>query len=292
MKSKLPVFLTLAIAGAIMSVSAHGAVYYVDDATGNDANDGSLSAPFKTIRAALDLGSDTLGGDSEIVVKPGTYHLNGTALVKNLYCTLRSESGNPADTIIDADGASYCARFVGSDGSKKKIPFRVNGFTFMNGTKRYSSSVQCCGVVAEVNVIISNCVVTACGNLEQTYFPVELRDATMVDCVISNCTTSHAASALRLNEKGVFKDGLITGCRVADGVFGAVQAYKGGKLLNTVVSNNIGVISSVLTGVPEELSGCTFVDNRITISSGPRSCGSVTISTNGTSVASLRSRSS
>lgn len=279
----------LAVAAALLSgaMSLHADTWYVST-TGDDGNDGSSEAPFKTIQKALDLGLDTLGGDDEIVVRPGTYHLGGSALVKNLYCTLRSESGNPADTIIDADGDSYCARFVGAEGVRKKIPFRVSGFTFMNGRMRYSSSVQCCGVVAEVNVFISNCVVTACGSVDNAYFPVELRDATMVDCVISNCTVAQAASALRLNENGVFRDGRITGCRVANGVYGAVLAYKGGKLLNTIVSNNVGVTTGALSGVPEELSGCLFVSNRITYSSSSiRSCGMVTIATNGTDIANL-----
>ena len=265
---------------------AHAATWYVST-TGDDENDGSSATPFKTIQRALNLGADTLGGDGEIVVRPGTYRLGGTALVKNLYCTLRSESGNPADTIIDAEGSSYCARFVGADGVKKKIPFRVSGFTFMNGRVPYAS-VSCCGVVAEVNVVISNCVVTACGVDGKAYFPVELRDATMVDCVISNCTVYQAASALRLNTNGVFRDGLITGCRVTSGVFGAVHAYKGGKLINTVVSNNVGVTTGALSGAPEELSGCRFSDNRITYSSSSsRGCGTVTITTNVTDGANL-----
>jgi len=46
-------------------------------------------------------------GDSEIVVQRGTYKLGGTPIVKNAYCTLRGETGNPADVVIDAEGLSY-----------------------------------------------------------------------------------------------------------------------------------------------------------------------------------------
>jgi hypothetical protein len=99
MKDTLKMMIGLAL--TVISMQSFSDVWYVDDANGDDSNDGSVSRPFKTIGKALDIESDVLK-DGVIIVKPGRYHLNGTPLVKNRYCTLRSESGNPANTIIDA----------------------------------------------------------------------------------------------------------------------------------------------------------------------------------------------
>lgn len=97
---KLRAFLAMNI--CIAAYVASATTYYVDYDTGSDDNDGlSASTPFKTVKHALDLGSDVLK-DGEIVLKSGTHHLNGAPLVKNVYCTIRSETRNPADVTIDA----------------------------------------------------------------------------------------------------------------------------------------------------------------------------------------------
>lgn len=270
---------TVLIVGAMLAAGGvSAATWYVDDANGNDSNDGSASRPFKTIGKALDIESDVLK-DGEIIVKPGRYHLNGTPLVKNRYCTLRSESGNPTDTIIDADGLSECARFVGADGEKLKKPMRVIGFTFTNGAKpKGNGSVACC-LNADSNVIVSNCVVT--GNIESEgkelkYPPVYVKKARMVDCVISNNVISGYASAVQLGTNGVFQSGLITENRVTTGIGAAVYAYTGGILENTVVSNNVSPVNSCLLGTPQMVSGCLFTDGLSTIGS-VRICGAVSI---------------
>ena len=43
--------------------------------------------------------------------------------------------------------------------------FRISGITFANGAGTGYQSV-CCGVLAEGNVVVSNCVVTTCGGAD------------------------------------------------------------------------------------------------------------------------------
>ena len=264
-----------------LALAANGVfadTWYVDDAAGSDSNDGSEGAPFKTIGKAFDLGSDVLK-DGHVVVKPGRYHLNGTPLVKNLYCTLRSESGNPADTIIDADGLSECARFVGANGEKFKKPMRVIGFTFTNGAKPVGNASVACCLNVDSNVIVSNCVVT--GNIDTDgkvlkYPPVFIKNAQMVSCTISNNAVSGDASAVQLASNGVFCSGVIVNNTVNTGIGAPVYAYTGGFLEDTVVSNNVAPVNTGLVGTPQEVSGCLFASNLCTIGS-VRDCGTVSI---------------
>ena len=249
---------TILLAG--LAIAANGVLadtWYVDDATGSDSNDGSEGAPFKTIQKALDLGIDTLK-DGEIVVRKGTYKLGGEPIHGNLYCTLRGETGNPADVVVDAENLSECARFAGID---KKPPFIVSGITFVNGNKPKDSTAAYCALSVIKNVVVSNCVVASCGSADVSKAPVSLSDAKMAQCVISNCVSLGRGSALRLGSDGVFEKGLITGCRAPSGVYGAIFSQAGGVLRDSVISNNTARLCPGVTGVPQEISGCLFIDN-------------------------------
>ena len=218
---KLRAFLAMSI--CIAACAAFATTYYVDYDAGSDANDGlSTSTPFKTIKHALDLGSDVLR-DGEIVLKSGTHHLNGTPLVKNVYCTIRSETRNPADVTIDADGLSECARFVGSNGIKPKIPMRVIGITFRNGAKPTGNSSTACCLNIDSNVIASNCVITAnieAGETTLQYPPVYVSNALLVDCVVSNNAVRGNCSAVQLDATGSCRGCVLTDNRVTSNVGG------------------------------------------------------------------------
>ena len=243
-----------------LALAANGVfadTWYVDDATGSDSNDGSEGAPFKTIQKALDLGIDTLK-DGEIVVRKGIYKLGGNPIHGNLYCKLRGETDDPADVVVDAENLSECARFAGID---KKPPFIVSGITFVNGNKPTDSTATYCALSVVKNVVVSNCVVASCGSADVSKAPVSLSDAKMAQCVISNCVSLGRGSALRLGSDGVFEKGLITGCRAPSGVYGAIFSQAGGVLRDSVISNNTARLCPGVTGVPQEISGCLFIDN-------------------------------
>ena len=249
---------TVLLAG--LAIAANGILadtWYVDDATGSDSNNGSESAPFKTIQKALDLGSDTLK-DGEIVVRKGTYKLGGNPIHGNLYCKLRGETDDPSDVVVDAENLSECARFAGIE---RKPPFIVSGITFINGNKPKDTTAAYCALSVIKNVVVSNCVVTSCGNVDVSKAPVSLSDAKMVQCVISNCVSLGRGSALRLGSDGVFEKGLITECQAPSGVYGAIFAQAGGILRDSVISNNTARLCPGVTGIPQEISGCLFIDN-------------------------------
>lgn len=60
------------------SVPTAAASFYVDGATGDDSNNGSSGAPWKTIGRACQVGPDT-GGDVDIFVAPGDYRHTSAA---------------------------------------------------------------------------------------------------------------------------------------------------------------------------------------------------------------------
>ena len=263
---KLRAFLAMSI--CIAAYAASATTYYVDYDAGSDENDGlSMSTAFKTVKHALDLGSDVLK-DGEIVLKSGTHHLNGAPLVKNVYCTIRSETRNPADVTIDADGLSECARFVGSNGVKPKIPMRVIGITFRNGAKPTGNSSVACCLNIDGNVIASNCVITAnieAGETTLGYPPVYVKDALLVDCVVSNNAVRGNCSAVQLAADGRCRGCLLTDNRTTSNVGGPIYAPFGGEIIDTVVSNNVSLINAGVYGAPNLISGCTFVTNKISI---------------------------
>ena len=274
---KLRAFLAMNI--CIAACAASATTYYVDYDAGSDGNDGlSMSTAFKTVKHALDLEGLK---DDEIVLKSGTHHLNGAPLVKNVYCTIRGETGNPADVTIDADGLSECARFVGANGKRLGIPMRVIGITFRNGAAPTGNSSVACCLNIDGNVIASNCVVTANIEAGETALenpPVYVKDALLVDCVVSNNAVRGYCTAVQLGSTGI---GICRGCLLTDNratsnVGGPIYAPAGGEIVDTVVSNNVSLINAGVYGAPNLISGCTFVTNQISITQR-RETGVVTI---------------
>ena len=85
---RLRLFLALIIAGSLTLPLQAATITVADD-----------GADYTSIQAAVDA---AVSGQDEVVVSPGTYleaiNFNGKAI------TLRSQSGDPTDTIIDGTG--------------------------------------------------------------------------------------------------------------------------------------------------------------------------------------------
>lgn len=101
-------------------------IWYVDDdQTGT--GDGSPGNPFATIMEGIDAAVDT----DVVRVKDGTYYenidFNGKAI------TVRSDSSNPEDCIIDGGQNGPCCRFVNDEGRGSIL----KGFSLTNGSGEY-----------------------------------------------------------------------------------------------------------------------------------------------------------
>jgi hypothetical protein len=116
MSLRYALFVSLAIVFLCGTMPAFGTVWTVDD-------DGP--ADFSSIQAAIaDVG--TINGD-EIVVQPGVYIESIDFLGKAI--TLRSASGDPADTIIDGTGSSHVVQCISGEGAGTVL----EGFTITGG---------------------------------------------------------------------------------------------------------------------------------------------------------------
>jgi parallel beta-helix repeat protein len=111
------------------------------------------SAVYPTIQSAIDVA----GYGDTVLVAPGTYfeHINfrGKAI------TVRSESGQPKDTIIDGGSANPVVSFISGEGRGSSL----NGFTLQNGRASIANQGFVYGggiVIQESSPMITNNVIT------------------------------------------------------------------------------------------------------------------------------------
>ena len=110
---RLRLFLALIIAGSLTLPLQAATITVADD-----------GADYTSIQAAVDA---AVSGQDEVVVSPGTYleaiNFNGKAI------TLRSASGDPADTIIDGTGNYHVVQCINGEGAGTVL----EGFTITGG---------------------------------------------------------------------------------------------------------------------------------------------------------------
>lgn len=105
-----------------LAASCSGVTYTVDD-------DGP--ADFSSIQAAINA---TVSGQDEVVVAPGLY--NETIDFQGKAITVRSQSGDPSDTIVDGSGAFHVVVCVIGEGRDTVL----TGFTITGGQANGDSS--------------------------------------------------------------------------------------------------------------------------------------------------------
>jgi hypothetical protein len=97
------------------------------------AVDRLVPSQYPTIQEAI----DAAGSADAIVVSPGTYREN--LIVDGKGCTIRSTSGNPADTILDGSAASTSMRGEPTVAFLGNAQATIRGFTIRGGKAENSS---------------------------------------------------------------------------------------------------------------------------------------------------------
>ena len=222
---------------------------------GDDAADGSSWAnAVATPARALELVPD--GGS--IVVRAGTYPVNGGSLVLKKQVSLRSESG-PAATVFEAS--------AGTDGpvlvcSNRNV--RVEGLTLKGGSASdgYAGGLRIYGGTA-TNCIVTTCASTASSSRGGGVYMDE--DALgLYGCMVTNCTSAGSGGGVYLLA------GEAVGCVIAKNVAagGGGGIYISGTVnpvfRDCIVSANRarggdGGGAAVLRAT--DVRGCSFLDN-------------------------------
>jgi hypothetical protein len=143
------VFLNIFTLLVLSALNAQAATYYVAT-TGNDNNSGTQTQPFRTIAKGI---AAAANGET-VFVANGTYNEHDLDFgAKNL--TLRSESGNPADCILDCQTQGSGIKIAGG-----QTTATVSGLTIRNGR---TSNIDGAAInISNSSATIANCVVSAC----------------------------------------------------------------------------------------------------------------------------------
>ena len=270
----------LAIVGCVagaLSLGCLAATYYA-------APDGSGSAGTEAAPCSLTTGINKVKNNaSTLILKRGRYYLsapialNGTE--SGAPTVIRGETDDPADVILDAQGAREAMRI-----NKNVL---VTGVTIMNGSNASSSlETRAAGVRVGFNTnvgtlsIVSNCVVTCCtneftGSTKNGSGHVIYGGAVcvydtglLVNSVVTNNTAAYRSAGV------VVKNGEVRGCTISDntaasggaGVF--IERASSGLIADSTLSGNDagskgggGGVACFIDGSSLTLTNCTLSGN-------------------------------
>jgi len=288
----------LAILATLLSFSLplHAqTTWYVEVGAGGD---GSASAPFSTIQAALVAASDL----DAVEVAPGTYfeHLDFLGKTLRVYA-----SGGPADTIVDGAGSGLVARFTQGEGAATELvglTLQSGGGVPINLTGGSVGTTGAGGVLCiGTSPTFENCVIRAHGNPgDFPNYPLIGAGAVLVDsdaqfigCEFSANVAQMSGGAVSIhgNSSPHFEDTDFIGnrtdysyanelggavcslvdatslptfmdCRFISNVGGSGGALYGrARVEASTFSSNEGNLGGAVHAVPE-VHGCVFDNNR------------------------------
>ena len=219
--------------------------WYVDAATGDDANEGYVAdKPLKTMQRAIDLAED----GHLILVADGTYAPIASG---NKAIVIRSVNG-PEATVIDGGGTSVCAN-LGEEGATGSTTNTVlHGFTLRNGHSALDGGGAVGGTV-RYSIIESNSAERNGGGAAS---------AMLVNCIVAG------NSALGGNGGGLYNSSAVN-CTVVGnsatgnggGTFADAAGVEG---INCIVTGNTAAqepnISSIVTKRSCFMGDPSFVD--------------------------------
>ena len=262
----------------ILPMAVSAATYYVaPPPTGDDDNAGTSAAPFATIQKALDVFVGD-GWHNVIIIKDGTYQIDSELKPKSgtFSFTVRSESCDPSDVTIDAQGSSRCFNCTGAS----TITFK--GITFTNGAVTGNGG----GVLATLSCSFEDCVFRNCsatghgGGIYSNDSLDHISNVLVDDCSATTSSTS--------NGGGICVNGVITGsdgmstCRIYNCSAGnrGGGVYINGTTLSTVSNCDIscntasGVGGGGIFGKYTAIRNCTVTNNVCDYASDAQTGGS------------------
>ena len=142
----------LCAAVASAAFSANAVTYYVAE-NGDDGADGSSATPFATIAKGVSAAAASSDGSKRVIVKSGTYKID-SAIEIGAAMTVESETGDPADVIIDGQGITPLVKWIDN------LRATLSGLTLTNGYCATGGSAS--GGVYVNGGTVSNCVVAGC----------------------------------------------------------------------------------------------------------------------------------
>ncbi len=193
---------------------------YVDSASGNDANDGSLAYPFKTITKGI----TTVSVGGSVHVAAGTYPENVTV---NKYLLLTGAGSTTGGTVISGAGSGMGV-YITASGPDSANPVTISGVRVTN----FSNGLQTAGVS---HVAFNDVVSTA--NINNG---LELGNGT-TDLNLSMCEFSHnTANGIRFGTAATVSGFSMDGCHVDYNNMGLVnfQTGDGSSNFDNVVIKN------------------------------------------------------
>ncbi len=154
----------LAVAFAFAMPLVQAGTFYVAT-NGSDGADGSSETPFATIAKGVDAATQTYS-PRKVVVRSGTYMIDAVLTI-NAAMTIESETGNPADVIIDGQGRTSLVKTT--DWGNGVI---LSGITLQNGYNDFGQGAnvkegQTAGIYMfggmVTNCVVKNCFLTGSG---------------------------------------------------------------------------------------------------------------------------------
>ena len=253
---------------SFLALSALASTYYVD-AGAASSGDGSATSPFKTVAEGITAAND---GDT-VSLSAGTYTITASlSVTKGI--TVKGETGNPADVVIDANGK--CTVFSVNNGSAV-----VDGLTIYRGQSATGKSGG--GVLfGSSGGTLSHCVIDSCrgptGGAEAFGNGVYIDgNATVTECVIKNCYAQQNGDRSGIGvyiKNGTLEKSLVTGCYrgsyLGKGGSGAVRLVKGFVDHCTIAGNSLSTCGGLYV---DDSSNCSVTDTIIWGNTAPWQTG-------------------
>ena len=225
-----------------------GAIVHVDPVQGNDANDGSENAPYRTLQKAVDCTAATL-----VLARAGDYAEGETAWngLNRVYVSTKKElrvkavagagstfitgAADPAPAIANDHGLGPAA--VRCIGVATNAVCCFQGFTLRDGHAGYNADN------ADTDAVHGGALLNA-GGITSTFGGV------LADCVITNCVCS----------RGVAFGGFLQRCRMTGCDATKLGLLRSCRAVSSLFDHNPGSGGSIVSQSAQAFN-CTFATN-------------------------------